>query len=229
MNSPMEHSMLLHAIDGSAKATFHQPFRRSIMNKTRKLLVGMLAAAGIAGAAAIAYADPPGGFGPGMMGYGAWGGGHMGSGAMGYGPGYGRGGPGMWGGGHMGPGMMGYGGPGGYGPGMMGGWGPQGGFGPGAGVSGGPVAHQEARLAFLKGELRITANQESAWEVYATQAKAQAATMEAFHSFAKLRAEQVKAMSAAVKDLYAVLTPEQKNIADAYFGGMHVSQRGFRR
>ena len=187
------------------------------MKNTRKLLVGVLAAAGIAGAAAVTYADPPGGYGPGAMGYGPWGGGHAG--------------PDMMGGGHMGPGMM-------------GGWGPRGGFGPGAGMMGGPVSHQEARLAFLKSELRITPEQETAWSAYATQAKAQAAAMEAFHAqrpgaaqsaperldqraeFAKQRAEQVKAMSTAVKDLYAVLTPEQKSTADRYFGGMHLSQRG---
>lgn len=200
------------------------------MKKTRKLLVGVLAAAGIVGAAAIAYADPPGGFGPGMMG--------AGPGMMGHGPG---------GGGAMGPGMMGYGGPGGgHGPGMMGGgWGPGGGFGPG--TAAGPVAHQEARLAFLKSELKITAAQEPAWEAYAKQAKAQAEAMETFRTqppaiaqttperleqradFAKQRAEQIKAASAAVKDLYAVLTPEQKATADRYFGGMHVTQRGYGR
>lgn len=191
------------------------------MKNTRTLLVGMLAAAGIAGAAAIAFAEPPGGFGPGMMGYGARGGGHMG------------------------PGMMGYGGPQGHGPGMMGGWGPGGGFGPGAGS--GPVAHQEARLAFLKSELKITADQEPAWEAYTKQAKARAETMESFRTqppaiaqstperleqraeFAKQHAQQLTAASAALKDLYAVLTPEQKAIADRYLGGMHVAQRGYGR
>src|SRR3970282_427115 len=199
---------------------------RSIMKKTRKLLAGMLAAAGIAGAVAIAYADPPGGFGPGMMsGYGPGEGG-------GYGPGYGMG-PGMMGPGMMGPGMM--------GGGMMGGdWGPRGGFGPG--TAAGPVAHEEARLAFLKSEFKIAGAQEPAWEAYAKQAKAQARTMETFRTqpaaiaqsaperlkqraeFAKQRAEQLTAGSAALQDLYAVLTPEQKAIADRYFGGMHVTQ-----
>jgi len=204
------------------------------MKSTRKLLVGVIAA-GIAAATAIAYAAPPAGFGPGSAGCAF---GDAGPGMMGYG---GRGG------GAMGPGMMGYGGPrGGYGPGMMGGWGPRGGFGPGA--TGGPVAHREARIAFLKQELKITADQESAWETYATQVKAQAATMEKFRTqapttaqsaperieqraeFAKRRAEQVKALSTAVTDLYAVLTPEQKTIADRYFGGMHLAaQRGYGR
>lgn len=212
------------------------------MKNTRKLLVGVMAAAGFAAATVIVYAAPPAGFGPGgggamgsgMMGHGPGGGGAMGPGMMGHGPG---------GGGAMGPGMMGYEGPrGGYGPGMMGGSGPRGGSGPGA-ATGGPVAHHEARLAFLKSELKITADQESAWEAYARQAKAQAETMESFHTqppvtaqttperleqrveFAKQRAEQLKATSAALKNLYAVLTPEQKAIADRYFGGMHASPR----
>jgi len=189
------------------------------MKSTRKVLVGMLAAAGIAAATAIAYAEPPGGFGPGAMG------------------------PGMMGGGAMGPGMM----DGGYGAGMMGGgWGARGGFGPGA-TAGGAVAHQEARLAFLKSELKITAEQESAWEAYAKQVKAQAETMQKFATeapaaaqtaperleqraeFAKQRAEQLKATSTALKDLYAALTPEQKATAERYFGGMHVTQRGYGR
>lgn len=203
------------------------------MKSTRKLLVGAIAAA-IAAAAAIAYAAPPAGFGPGSEGC-AFGG-----------PGPGMMGTGGWGGGAMGPGMMGYGGPrGGYGPGMMGGGGPRGGSGPGAAA--GPVAHQEARLAFLKDELKITANQESAWEAYAKQVKAEAATMESFRAqapattqsaaerleqraeLARLRAEQVKALSTTVKDLYAALTPEQKTIADRHFGGMHVAQPGYGR
>lgn len=188
------------------------------MKMTRKLVAGTIAAAGIA-AAGIAYADPPAGFGPG-------------SGAC------------VFGG--AGPGAMGYGGHGGgYGPGMMGGWGPRGGFGPGAAA--GPVARQDARLAYLKEALKITANQRAAWDAYATQVKAQAAAMETFHAqrpsteltpaerieqhaaFAKLRAEQIKASGAAVNDLYAVLTPEQKAIADRHFGGWQMAQRGHGR
>jgi len=201
------------------------------MKITRKLVASAMAAAGIAAAAAIAYAAPPAGFGPGA---GVCDG--TGPGAMGYG---GRGGG-------YGPGMMGFGGGGGgYGPGMMGGSGPRGGFGPGAGA--GPVARQDARLAYLKEEFKITADQQAAWDAYATQVKAQAATMEAFHAqapsteltpaerieqragFAKLRAEQMTALSAATKDLYAALTPEQKAIADQHFGGRQLAQRGYGR
>lgn len=201
------------------------------MKNTRKLLVGAIAA-GLAVGTAIAWAAPPAGFGPGS-GPCAFGG--AGPGMMG----------GGWGGGPMGPGMMGGGPRGGYGPGMMGGWGPRGGFGPGAGA--GPVANQEARLAFLKQELKITAEQETAWNAYATQAKARATTMEAFHAqppvtgqtaeeriaqranVAKLHSEQAAALGAAVKDLYAVLTPEQKAIADRHFGGPQMARGGYGR
>lgn len=205
------------------------------MTNTRKILTGVAAAAGLAIAAATIYAAPPAGYGPGAggcawgaAGGGAWGG-PMGPGMMGYGGGP-RGG--------FGPGMMG----GGYGPGMMGG-----GYGPGA-AAGGPAANfgerMDARLSFLKSELKITSDQETAWGAYATQAKAQAATMQAFHAQgpsaaatpaerieqhaerAKLRAEQMKTMAAAVKDLYAALTPEQKAVADQYFGGPRLGQGG---
>lgn len=218
------------------------------MTNTRKILAGVAVAAGFAVATTMVYAAPPAGYGPGSggcafsgagpgaAGPGAWGGGPMGRGMMGYGGGPRSG---------YGPGMMGYGGGarGGYGPGMMGG----GGFGPGA-AGGGPAvnmdARMDARLSFLKTELKITSDQQAAWDAYATQAKAQAATMQAFHAQppstaqttterieqraerATLRAEQMKAMSAAVKDLYAALTPEQKAVADQHFGGPRMSQAG---
>jgi hypothetical protein len=203
------------------------------MRNTRKILVGMLAAAGLATAGAMVYADPPAGFGPGSDGCA-----------------FGAGGPGMAGGGY-GPGMMGYGGGprGEHGPGMMGYGGQRGGYGPGA-TGAGPNERAEARLAFLEKELKITADQKSAWKGYATQVKTQAETMAAFHaqgpsaaesaaerieqhaSRMKLRAEQAQAMSTAVKELFAVLTPEQKATADRYFGGTRLgqaNQRGYGR
>jgi len=220
------------------------------MKSTRKILIGMLAAAGLAAGSAV-FADPPGGFGGGPCAFGAGGpGGGYGPGMMGYG---GRGGG-------YGPGMMGYGG--GYGPGMMGyGGGPRGGYGPGAcgqggpgsaacdgtgpGAAGvGPVERVDARLAFLKNELKITSEQEAAWNGYAQQAKTRAETMAAFHAQGpiaaetpaerieqhaarmKLRADQEQAMSVAVKDLFAVLTPEQKTIANQYFGGTRLGRAG---
>jgi LTXXQ motif family protein len=208
------------------------------MRNTRKILIGMLAAAGLAAAGSTVYADPPGGFGPG------YGGCAFGAGGPGAGGGYGPGMMGYGGGprGGYGPGMMGYGGGprGGYGPGMMG-YG--GGYGPGA-AGAGPAENVEARLAFLKNELKITADQEAAWDAYATQTKTQVATMVAFHAQGpiaadtaaerieqhaarmKLRADQSQAMSTAVKDLFAVLTPEQKTIANQYFGGPRIGQAG---
>lgn len=215
------------------------------MTNTRKILTGVAAAAGLAFATVTVYAAPPAGYGPGAggcafdgagpgtAGAGTWGGGPMGRGMMGGGMG------------GYGPGMMAYGGGprGGYGPGMMGG-----GYGPGAAAGGGPAVNMgermDARLSFLKGELKITSDQEAAWGAYATQAKAQAAAMQAFHAQtpsaaqtpaerieqhaerAKLRAEQLKVMGAAVKDLYAVLTPEQKAVADQHFGGPRLGQGG---
>jgi hypothetical protein len=199
-----------------------------IMKTKRKLLVGILAAAGFVAASTAGYAQSTPEAGPG------------------YGPcAFGGGGP--WGGGPRGPEMMGYyGGPrGGHGPGMMMGWGggPRGGFGPGfAGAN--PAERADARLAFLKNELKITEGQQAAWNAYATQVKTQASTMEAFRTQQpaaadsaaeriaqhaqrmKLRGTQAEAMSAAVKDLYATLTPEQKAIADQHFGGFRVSQGG---
>lgn len=187
------------------------------MTTTRKILTGF-AAAGVAAATALAFAAPPGGFGPGG-----------------------------WGGGHRGAGMMNQGG--GYGPGAAAGA-PCGSFGPGAAAGAGPVARMEQRLSYLKNELKITPDQEPAWNAYAEQAKTQASTMEAFHAQPpaaaqsptermeqrtermNLRAKHMTAMSAAVKDLYAVLTPEQKAVADLHFGGRRISQagpRGFAR
>ena len=160
------------------------------MRTTRKLLVGILAAAGLATASAVAYSQA----GPG------------------YGPGYG-------------PCATG----GGYGPGL-------------AGAK--PSARAEARLAFLKDALKITGDQQAAWDAYANQVKANATTMEAFWAKPpaaaatpadrfeqraermKLRASQAEAMSVAVKDLYAALTPEQKAIADQHFGGFRTAQAG---
>ncbi len=217
------------------------------MRNAREILAAMLAAAGLAAASAVVYADPPGGYGaagggcafgaggPGMMGggYGMMGGGPRG----GYGPG-------------AGSGPCGQGGPGsaacdGTGPGAGYGAAARGGFGPGA-AGAGPVERVDARLAYLKNELKITAEQEAAWDAYATQAKAQAATMAAFHaqgpstaqtpaerieqhaSRMKLRSEQAQAMSAAVKELFAVLTPEQQTIANQHFGGPRFGQAGGR-
>ena len=142
-----------------------------------------------------------------------------------------------WGGYGMGPGMM---GAGMMGPGMMGGYGMGPGFGMGHGMGFGayPEAAEE-HLAGLKSALGITAKQESAWQAFVDNANKQAENRQAW--FAKLREARVsetapgalaqraemakqhqaelESTTAALKNLYAVLTPEQKAVADHAFGG----------
>lgn len=142
---------------------------------------------------------------------------------MGQGPGYGAGmGPGM---GHMGRGTM--------GPGM----GPQ--------AWGNPSAMADARNAYFKSELKITPAQESAWQAYADQTKQQVEAMQALRSSVqgsaqataperleqrnqvmKQRQEQMEKATAAFKQLYAVLSPEQKALADQRIGYGMMGGRG---
>ena len=112
-----------------------------------------------------------------------------------------------------------------------------------------------AQLAEWKTSLKITSAQESAWGKYATlltqqaevrdnmrtQMHAQmsdpktAATVD--HSalretMQKLQQENLNARSAAVKDLYAVLTPEQQTLADQRLqgrAGHHMAGHMFNR
>jgi len=124
-------------------------------------------------------------------------------------------------GGGMGGGMMGR----GMGPGMMGG-------GMGPGMMGG-FYNVEDRLAAQKTALKITPAQETAWTAYADVAKKQSDAMRAQHDemwksapssaaerselqskFMKERVAQIEARNAAFKDLYAVLTPEQRAVFD---------------
>ena len=110
------------------------------------------------------------------------------------------------------------------------------GMGPGAGAFPGAV---EERLAALKSELGITAGQETAWQAIVNNAKQQAENRQAW--FAKMReartadsaperlAQRTEIMKqrltemetnvSALKNLYAVLTPDQKLIADRRLGG----------
>jgi len=190
------------------------------------LALGTALSLGLAAAAVSAH---PYGYG------GGWGGGHMGgygmgSGMMGgYGPGQG-----------MGPGMM-----GGYGPGYgMGSGGRHMGYGPGYGM--GPQGmfnaypgNAEDGLAALKAELGITAKQDPAWQAFTKNAAQQNENRQAWFAkmhevrsagsapellarqteFMKQRLAEMDANAAALKDLYATLTPEQKAIADQRFGG----------
>ena len=178
------------------------------MKRATKIAIGVATALTLGLATVVVNAHPYG-YGPG------WG---MGQ-DQGFGPGYGPG-PGMGRG--MGPG--GGTGPMGYGP-MGYGMGPQ--------AHGNPGAMADARIAYLKSELKITAGQESAWKVFADQTKQQADAMQALMATApgsaqataperlelrnqimKKRQEQMEKATTAFKDLYAVLTPEQKAIAD---------------
>jgi hypothetical protein len=111
---------------------------------------------------------------------------------------------------------------------------------------GNPAAFAESRLAGLKSELKITAAQESAWNAFAENAKQQAAAMQALMTSAqgsaqatapdrieqrtqvmKKRQEQMEKGTAAFKELYAALSPEQKALADQRVGFGMMGGRGF--
>lgn len=173
--------------------------------KARNIVMSVAASAAIT-VAAVVYAHPGGGgmggFGPGAM---------MGGG---YGPGA----------------MMG----GGYGPGAMMG----GGYGHGAMMGGGhgPGADTEAWLAQYKARLRITPEQEGAWQTFTKKSLEQADSMRTAHEamFASMqdpkltaperaalmstlmqqRSTEMTTSASALKDLYGVLTPEQRAIID---------------
>jgi Spy/CpxP family protein refolding chaperone len=110
-----------------------------------------------------------------------------------------------------------------------------------------PAARVEGHLAALKAELRITPAQEAAWQTFATKARQQAeariaqrtqrvahktaATLTAPEFMAQRTARMkqglasMETMTAAVTELYGVLTPEQKALADKQFAR---GQRGGR-
>jgi hypothetical protein len=127
--------------------------------------------------------------------------------------------------------MMGGAGPGaGYGP-MMGGMGWGGRMGGGGMMN---PATAEARLEGVKSALTITAEQENAWNAYAGVVKTQAETRAKFReqmfaadpaARAELQsqhfaanAEAAKSLATARDGLYAVLTAEQRVIADRVIG-----------
>ena len=190
------------------------------MKRATKIAIGVATALTLGLATVVVNAHPYG-YGPG------WGMG-MGQG-QGYGPGYGPG------------------------PGMGRGMGPGGGMGPmgyrmGPQAYGNPGAMADARNAYLKSELKITPAQESAWKTFAEQTKQQAEAMQAWRTtiqgsapataperlelrnqVMKKRQEQMEKGTAAFKDLYAVLTPEQKALADQRVGMMGGRGMGFNR
>ena len=182
------------------------------MKLTYKIIAGVAATLTLS-AAGIVYAHQGGGMGQGM--------GHMGQG--------------------MGMGM-------GMGPGMRG-MGPMGGM--------GPIGNQDmsalaaSRMAQLKSELKIAPDQEAAWKGFETTVAQQSAAMQSLRSemhaqmqsgasgvdhdaqrdkMIKLHDTNAAARAAALKDLYAVLTPEQKAIADRsanVMGGPRAQNRHF--
>lgn len=172
------------------------------MKTASKIIAGVAVTLSLAVTGAV-LAQP--GYGPGF-------------GGMGYGMGYG---PGGHMGGGPGFGRMGYGmGPGGY----------------------DMAAAAAGYTAQLKAQLKITPEQEKAWKAYEGVVTQQAAAMQTlrdqFHAqwqdakpgaaapdmaaqhqaMFELRQSSLTAQSAALKDLYAVLTPEQKAIADRGVG-----------
>ena len=127
----------------------------------------------------------------------------------------------------------------GFGPGMS--------LGPGQGSMAGvdPTGIIDSRLADLKTLLKITTTQEAAWEAFVNAAKQQAAGMQAMRaqmlagtgtapermgqraSAMQQRAQAMATTTGAFDALYAVLTPEQKTVADQHFGMM--GHRGMMR
>jgi hypothetical protein len=198
--------------------------RRMNMKRVTKIAIGAVTALTLGLATAVVSAHPYG-YGPGCG---------MGQ-AAGNGPGNGPGtGPGAGMGCGMGPGS---------GPGAMG-YGPMG-HRMGRQGYGNPVAAAEGRLASLKSELKITAAQESAWKVFADQSKQQADAMQALmatvqgsaqataperldqrNQIMKKRQEQMEKGTAAFKELYAALSPEQKALADQHVGFGRMGGRG---
>jgi hypothetical protein len=108
-----------------------------------------------------------------------------------------------------------------------------------------PGARAEQRLTRLKGELKLTGQQEPLWQAFAEQSKAQAGkgmqAMQSMQSDKPVSApERMAQMQAMMKDrlagmtsvhesfnrLYAALTPEQKATADKSFSMSERHQRG---
>lgn len=96
----------------------------------------------------------------------------------------------------------------------------------------------EGRMAYLKGELNITADQEAAWDAYASAVTERVELMQGMHegmaktmqggtatermdariSGMEAMLDSMKAMQPATEALYAVLTDEQKAVADDLIG-----------
>lgn len=145
------------------------------------------------------------------------------------------------------------------GPQAQGGWGCNGmgpmGMGPMAGQMGpkgmragmrmDPAQRAERRLDFLKGELKLTPDQEPLWQAFAEKAQAEAGkgyqamraqaadanltAPERMAKMQKLMQERVDAMAGVHESfnrLYGALTPEQKKIADQHAAQMGPGGKG---
>jgi len=215
-----------------------------MMKKATKIVLALGAALSLGLAAAMVNAQTDAqGWGGHMGGYGP-GAGMMGGSGMG--PGM-MGGSGQAWGGHMGGYGMGAGMMGGYGQ----GWGGHmGGYGAGFGMMGAYTANSvEEVLAGLKVALGITTQQDSVWQAFTNNAKQQSEKRQAWFAkmhdtpratsaperlaqqseFMKQRQTDMQANAAALKDLYAALTPEQRVIADQRFGGFAQARPALRR
>jgi len=101
-----------------------------------------------------------------------------------------------------------------------------------------PAAMTEGHLAYLKTVLKITPQQDTAWQAFATKSRKLAETMQAKRSkmqeaaaaplsapdrlaqqteFMKQKISDMEIMTTAVSELYTALTPEQKTLADKHF------------
>lgn len=90
----------------------------------------------------------------------------------------------------------------------------------------------EQRLTTLKSELKLTSQQEPAWQKFEQAVKAQqtghgqghgamqpgADPMQSRIAWMEQRLAGMKTVAKAQQDLYKVLTPEQKSVADSFFG-----------
>uniref|UniRef100_E6PLW7 Periplasmic protein n=1 Tax=mine drainage metagenome TaxID=410659 RepID=E6PLW7_9ZZZZ len=195
------------------------------MKRSQKVIVGITA---VLSAAAIGTAFAQSG---GMGSY------RMSDAATGMEPGSMMGG-GMMGGGMMGGGMM---GGGMMSEGIMG----QRGMAEGMMHGGDTAAMVDSHLADTKAALNITAAQEPAWQAFATQAKQQAEAMQTMRGklrdanatapdrmqartqLLQQRLTGMEAMTKAFKHLYAVLSPEQRAIANQRLGMMGEQRMGF--
>jgi len=117
-----------------------------------------------------------------------------------------------------------------------------------------PGERVEARLAYLKTALKITAAQQAQWDAFANALRQQAQAMDARiqarraqmaegrrdapNAIARLERQQERLAAAAArvneilqaaKPLYAALTPEQQKIADELLARRHGGMQGQRR